>query len=53
VTPSVALQDIRKLLEMSADLKSDTQRRFLLRSVIVVAQKGLGLVPKPNVRPTS
>jgi hypothetical protein len=24
VTPSVALQDIRKLVEMSADLKNDT-----------------------------
>jgi hypothetical protein len=46
VAPSVALQDIRKLVEMSANLKNDTQRKFLLRSIIAVAQKGLAVAPK-------
>jgi hypothetical protein len=53
VTPSEALQDIRTLVEISADLKNDTQRKVLLRSVIVVAQKGLGVAPKPNASLTS
>ena len=48
VTPSEALQDIRALVEMSANLKNDAQRKLLLRNVIVVAQKGLGVAPKPN-----
>ena len=48
MTPSEALQDIRTLVEMSANFKNDTQRKFLLRNVIVVAQKGLGIAPKPN-----
>jgi hypothetical protein len=45
VTPSEALHHIRTLMESSADLKDDTQRKVLLRSVIVVAQKGLGVAP--------
>jgi hypothetical protein len=53
VTPSEALQDIRTLVEMSVGLKNDTQRKALLRSVIVVAQKGLGVAPKPKARLTS
>jgi hypothetical protein len=40
VTPSEALKHILTLVETSADLKDDTQRKVLLRSVVVVAQKG-------------
>jgi hypothetical protein len=53
--PSYQLQRIRTLVEASADLKDDTQRKVLLRSVVVVAQKGLGVAPdrvaecEPNV----
>jgi hypothetical protein len=32
-------------VEASAELKDDTQRKVLLRSVVVVAQKGLGVAP--------
>ena len=39
MTPSEALQHILTLVEASAELKDDTQRKVLLRSVIVVAQK--------------
>jgi hypothetical protein len=55
VTPSEALQHIVTLVEASAGLKDDTQRKVLLRSVVVVAQKGLGIAPdgeaeyEPNV----
>jgi hypothetical protein len=55
VTPSEALQHIRILVKASADLKDDTQRKVLLRSVVVVAQKGLGVASdgvaecEPNV----
>jgi hypothetical protein len=55
VTPSEALQHIVTLVETSAALKDDTQRKVLLRGVVVVAQKGLGVAPdgvaecKPNV----
>ena len=45
VTPSEALRHIRTLVEASADLKDDAQRKVLLRSVAVVAQKGLGVAP--------
>jgi hypothetical protein len=41
VTPSEALQRIRTLVEASADLKDETQRKVLLRGLIVIAQKGL------------
>jgi hypothetical protein len=42
-------------MEASDQLNDDTQRKILLRSVVVVAQKGLGVAPdgmaqrKPNV----
>jgi hypothetical protein len=56
VTPSEALQHIVTLVEASANLKDDTQRKALLRGVVVVvAQKGLGVAPdgaaecEPNV----
>jgi hypothetical protein len=55
VTPSEALESIRILVETSANLKDDTQRKVLLRGVVVVAQKGLGVAPhgvaecEPNV----
>ena len=45
MTPSEALHHIRTLVEASADLKDDTRRKVLLRGVIVVAQKGLGVAP--------
>ena len=43
--PSDALQHIVTLVEASAGLKDETQRKVLLRSVVVVAQKGLGEAP--------
>jgi hypothetical protein len=43
--PSDALQHIVTLVEASAGLKDETQRKVLLRSVVVVAQKGLGAAP--------
>jgi hypothetical protein len=55
VTPSQALQHIRILVEASANLKDDRLRKVFLRSVVVVAQKGLGVAPdgvaecEPNV----
>jgi hypothetical protein len=45
VTPREALQHIVTLVISSAQLKDDTQRNVLLRSVVVVAQKGLGVAP--------
>ena len=57
VTPSEALQHIVTLVEASANLKDDKQRKVLLRSVVVVAQKGLGVAPdgmaecEPNGNP--
>ena len=55
MTPSEALQHVRTLVEASANLKDDTQRKVLLRSVVVVAQKGLGVAPVvwPNASLTS
>jgi hypothetical protein len=32
-------------VEASAELKDDTQRKVLLRSVVVVGQQGLGVAP--------
>ncbi len=55
MAPSEALQHIVTLVEASAGLKDDTQRKVLLRGVVVVAQKGLGVAPdgvaecEPNV----
>ena len=40
MTPSEALKHIRTLVETSAELKDNTQRKVLLRGVVVVAQKG-------------
>ena len=57
MTPSEALKSIRTLVEASAALRDDAQRRVLLRGVVVVAQKGLGVAPDgtaecaPNVLP--
>jgi hypothetical protein len=45
MTPTEALRFIRTLVEASAGLQDDTQRKILLRGVLVVAQKGLGVAP--------
>ena len=45
MTPSEALKSIHTLVEASVALKDDAQRKVLLRSVVVVAQKGLGVAP--------
>jgi hypothetical protein len=45
VTPSEALKHILTLVETSAELKDGTQRKVLLRGIIVVARKGLGVAP--------
>ena len=45
MTPAEALTSIRALVEASTALRNDTQRKVLLRSVAVVAQKGLGVAP--------
>ena len=42
--PDIFADDCRTN-EASAALKDDTQRRVLLRGVVVVAQKGLGVAP--------
>jgi hypothetical protein len=39
VTPIEALESIRILVEALADLKDDTQRKVLLRGVVVVARR--------------
>jgi hypothetical protein len=44
VTPGEALRHIVTLVEASAG-KDDTQRKVLLRGVVVVAQKSLGVAP--------
>ena len=55
MTPSEALKSIHTLVEASFALKDDAQRKVLLRGVVVVAQKGLGVAPdgvaecEPNV----
>ena len=55
MTPNEALKHILTLVVASTKLKYDTQRKVLLRSIIVVAQKGLGVAPdgvadcEPNV----
>ena len=45
MAPREALKNILTLVEASAALKDDAQRKVLLRSVVVVAQKGLGVAP--------
>ena len=42
MTRNEALQHIATLVEASAKLKDDSQRKVLLRGAVVVAQKGLG-----------
>jgi hypothetical protein len=55
VTPREALQHIRTLVEASTEWKDDTQRKGLLRGIVLIAQKGLGVAPdgvaecEPNV----
>ena len=55
MNPSEALKHILTLVEASVELKDDTQRKILLRGVLVVTQKGLGIAPEgvaefaPNV----
>ena len=55
MTPSEALRHIRTPVEASAQLYNDKQHKVLLRSVVVIAQKGLGVAPdgvaecEPNV----
>lgn len=55
MTPKEALKHIVTLVEASSDLKDDRLRKVVLRSVVVVAQKGLGVAPdgviecEPNV----
>ena len=43
MTPSEALKHIATLVEASGNLKDDRPRKILLRSIVVVAQKGLGV----------
>jgi hypothetical protein len=45
MNPSEALKHILTLVEASVELKDDTQRKILLRGVLVVTQKGLGIAP--------
>jgi hypothetical protein len=45
MTPNEALKTIRVLVEGSTAITEDAQRKVLLRSVVVVAQKGLGVAP--------
>ena len=55
VNPDEALKNILTLIEGSAALKDDKHRKVLLRGIVVVAQKGLGVAPdgvaecEPNV----
>jgi hypothetical protein len=45
MNPSEALEAIRTLVEGSATLKEDVHRAVLLKGVIVIAQRGLGIAP--------
>jgi hypothetical protein len=45
MTPSEALKSIRTLVEGSTKLTNDEHRAVVLRGVIVIAQKGLGVAP--------
>jgi hypothetical protein len=57
MTPREALKDILTLVTATDALKTDGLRKVLLRSIIVIAQKGLGVAPDgatelaPNVLP--
>ena len=45
MTPTDALKNIQTLVDEAAALKDDMLRKVVLRRVIVVAQKGLGIAP--------
>jgi hypothetical protein len=45
MSPTEALKHIQTLVDETASLKNDKLRKILLRSVIVIAQKGLGVAP--------
>jgi hypothetical protein len=45
MTPTDALKYIKTLVDETAALKDDKLRKVVLRSVIVVAQRGLGIAP--------
>jgi len=45
MAPDEALKNIRTLIGGSALLKDDDHRKLVLRSVLVLAQKGLGIAP--------
>jgi hypothetical protein len=45
MTPREALKSILTLVAATDALKNDELRKVLLRSVIVIAQKGLGVAP--------
>jgi hypothetical protein len=45
MSPTEALKKIQTLVNEAAALKNDELRKVLLRSVIVIAQKGLGIAP--------
>ena len=55
MTPNEALQHIITLVEASEGLRDDRLRKVVFRSVVAVAQKGLGVAPdgaaewEPNV----
>lgn len=57
MTPRQALKDIATLVATADTLKTDGLRKVLLRSIIVIAQKGLSIAPDgkaehaPNVLP--
>ena len=48
MTPGQALKDIGTLVAKADALKTDGLRKVLLRSIIVIAQKGLGVAPDGN-----
>ncbi len=45
MTPSEALKSIRTLVDGSVAVTDDAERKVLLRGVVVIAQKGLGVAP--------
>ena len=57
MSPTEALKNIQALVDNTAALKDDRLRKVLLRSVTVIAQKGLGIASDgeaeraPNVLP--
>jgi hypothetical protein len=51
MTPTDALKNIQTLVDEAAALKDDMLRKVVLRRVIVVAQKGLGIAPDGVAEP--